>query len=193
MCACECLCTESQCRRDSGTQIAPGTLDTWVLILIILPLSHQLALGRSLCAQSLSSQTLLLLLFGLSVVSDSLRHMDCSTPGFPGLHHLPEFAQIHVHCFGDTIQPSHPLSPSSPAFHTLIPSIRVISSESALRIRWPKYWSFSFSISPSHEYSGLISFRIDWLMSSLAPDIINSVKLGLHELWSWVNAGSALF
>ena len=61
MCACECLCTESQCRRDSGTHIAPGTLDTWVCILIILPLSHQLALGRSPCVQSLSSQTLLLL------------------------------------------------------------------------------------------------------------------------------------
>ena len=162
MCKCECLCTESQCRRDRGTHTAQGTLDTWVLILIILPLSHQLALGRSLCVQSLSSQALLL--FGRSVAPDSLQRMDCSTPGFPGLHHLPEFAQIHVHCISDAIQPSPPLSPlSPPAFHTLIPSIRVASSESALLIRGPKYWSFSFSISPSHEYSGLISSRINWL------------------------------
>ena len=86
--------------------------------------------------------------------------IDCSTPGFPVLHQLSEFAQIHVHQVGDAIHPSHPLSsPSPPAFDL---SIRVFSSESALRIRWPNYWSFSFSIRPSNEYSGLISFRIDW-------------------------------
>ena len=83
--------------------------------------------------------------------------MDCSMPGFPVLHHLPEFAQTHVHWLGDAFQPSHPLSPSSPPA-SIFPSIRVFSSESALRIRWPKYWSFSFNISPSNEYSGLISF-----------------------------------
>ena len=84
--------------------------------------------------------------------------MNCSTPGFPVLQHLPEFAQIHVHWVGDISQPFHPLSPL-----LLLPSIiRVFSSELALCIRWPKYWSFSFSISPSNEYSGLISFRIDW-------------------------------
>ena len=84
--------------------------------------------------------------------------MDCSTPGFPVLHYLPEFAQTHVHWVGDAIQPSHPLSsPSPPAFN--LSSIRVFSSESALHIRWPKYWSFS--ISPSNEYSGLISSRSD--------------------------------
>ena len=86
--------------------------------------------------------------------------MDCSTPAFPVLHHLLEFAQTHVHWVSDTIQPSHPLSPPSPAL--VFPSIRVFSNESALPIRWPKFWSFSFSISPSNEYSGLISFRIDW-------------------------------
>ena len=88
--------------------------------------------------------------------------MDCSTPGFPVLHCLPEFVQTHVHSISDAIQQSHPLSsPSPPAF--TLPSIRVFSNESALHIRWPKYWSFSISISPSNEYSGRISFRIDWL------------------------------
>ena len=86
--------------------------------------------------------------------------MDCSSSGFPVLYCLPEFAQIHVHCFNDAIQPSHPLSPPSP-FDPNLPSIRVFSNESALCIRWPKYWSFSFSISPSNEYSEFISFRID--------------------------------
>ena len=86
--------------------------------------------------------------------------MDCSTPGFPVFYHLPELAQTHVHRVGDAIQPSLPLSsPSPPAFN--LPSIRVFSSESSLHIRRPKYWSFSSSISSSHEYSGLISFRID--------------------------------
>ena len=83
--------------------------------------------------------------------------MDCSTPGFPVHHQLLELAQTHVHQVGDTIQPSHPLSP--PAFNR--PSIRVFSNESALHIRWPKYWNFSFNTSPSN--SGLISFRMDWL------------------------------
>ena len=80
------------------------------------------------------------------------------------LHHLPELAQVHDSWVGDTIQPSHALSsPSSPALNPS--SIRVFSSESALHIRWPKYWSFSFSISPSSEYSGVISFKIDGLIS----------------------------
>ena len=88
--------------------------------------------------------------------------MDCSTPGLPVLHQLPEFTQTHVHWVGDAIQPSHPLlSPSPPP--SIFPSIRVFSKESLLRIRWPKYWSFSFSFSPSNEYSGLISFRMDWV------------------------------
>ena len=86
--------------------------------------------------------------------------MDCSTPGHPVHHQLPEFIQTHVHWVGDAIQPSDPLlSPSPPS---IFPSIRVFSNESALCIRWPKYWSFSFSISLSNEYSGPISFRMDW-------------------------------
>ena len=89
--------------------------------------------------------------------------MDCSsTPGFAVLYQLTELAQTHVHCVSDAIQPPHPLSyPSPPAFN--LSQHQSFSNESALCIRWPKYWSFSFSISPSNEYLGLISFRIDWL------------------------------
>ena len=87
--------------------------------------------------------------------------MDCSTSGFPVLHHLPEFAQTHVHWVNDAIQPSHPLlPPSSPAVNLSQNQGLFFTNELALRIRWPKYWSFS--ISPSNEYSGLISFRTDW-------------------------------
>ena len=83
-------------------------------------------------------------------------------PGFPVHHQLTEPTQTHVHRVSDTVQPSYPLlSPSPPTF--IFPSIRAFSNESVLHIRWPKYWSFSFSISPSNEYSGLISFRMDWL------------------------------
>ena len=88
--------------------------------------------------------------------------MDCSMPGLPVHHQLAEFTQTHVHRVSDAIQPSHPLSYPSPPALNLSPSIRVFSNELVLRIRWPKYWSFSFSISPSNEYSGLISFRMDW-------------------------------
>ena len=88
--------------------------------------------------------------------------MDCSIPGFPVHHHLLELTQTHVHWVSDTIQPSHPLSSHS-LLPSIFPSIRVFSSGSVLCIRWPKYWSFSFSISPSREYSGLISFRMGWL------------------------------
>ena len=88
--------------------------------------------------------------------------MNRTMPGLPVHHQLPEFTQTHVHWVSDAIQPSHPLlslllSPS------IFPSIRVFSNRSALRIRWPKYWSFSFSICPSNEHPGLISFRMDWL------------------------------
>ena len=85
--------------------------------------------------------------------------MDCSTPGFPVRHQLLELSQTHAHLVDDAIQPPHPQSsPSPPAFN--LSHIRVFSSESVLCIRWPTDWSFSFS--PSSEYSGLTSFRIDW-------------------------------
>ena len=89
-------------------------------------------------------------------------HMDCSTPGLPVHHQLPESTQTHVHWVGDAIQPSHPLSPLL-LLPSIFPSIRVFSNESTLCMRWPKYWSFSFSVSPSNEHPGLISFRMDWL------------------------------
>ena len=88
--------------------------------------------------------------------------MNCSMPGLPVHHQLPEFTETHVHQFGDAIQPSHPLL-SRFLLPSIFPSIRVFSNESALHIRWPKYWSFSFNISPSSEHPGLISFRMDWL------------------------------
>ena len=87
--------------------------------------------------------------------------MDCSTPGFPVHHQLPEPTQTHVHHISDAIQPSPPMSSPS-LMHSIFPSIVVFSNELVLHIRWPKYWSFSFSISPSNEYLGLISFRMDW-------------------------------
>ena len=88
--------------------------------------------------------------------------MDCCTPGSLSVHHqLPELTETHIHWVGDAILPYHPLS--SPSFlPSIFPSIRVFSNESVICITWPKYWSFSFSISLSNEYSGLISFRLDW-------------------------------
>ena len=86
--------------------------------------------------------------------------MYCSTPGFPILCYLPEFAQTHVQWVDDVIQLSLPLSPPYPALN--LSQCWGLFSELALRIRWPKYWSFGFSINPSNEYSRLISFRIDW-------------------------------
>ena len=87
--------------------------------------------------------------------------MDCSTLVFSALHHLPEFAQICGHWVGDAVQPSHPLLPL-----LLLPliflSIGGFSNKSALCMKWPKYWSWSFSISPCNELSELISFRNDW-------------------------------
>ena len=88
--------------------------------------------------------------------------MNRSTPGLPVHHQLPEFTQTPVHRVGDAIQPSHPLSSPSPLTPNP-PRIRVFSNESTLRMRWPKCWSFSFSIIPSKEIPGLISFRMDWL------------------------------
>ena len=88
--------------------------------------------------------------------------MNRSTPGLPVHHQLLESTQTQVHRVADAIQPSHPLSSPSPPAPNL-PSIRVFSNESALPTRWPKYWSFSFNISPYNEHPGLISFRMDWL------------------------------
>ena len=107
--------------------------------------------------------------------------MNHSTPGLPVHHQLPEFTQTHVHRVGDAIQPSHPLS-SLLLLPSIFPSIRVFPNESALHIRWPKYWSFSF-ISPSNEHPGLREF---WLISgSLIPGPIEnqSYQLYLQTFW----------
>ena len=117
---------------------------------------------------SLSSKGFLVLLQFSSVQFSSVTQscptfcnpMDCSMPDFPVHHQLPELAQTHVHWVSDAIQPlchPHLLLPS------VFPNIRIFSNEWVLHIRLPKYWSFSFSISPSNVYSGLISFRMDWL------------------------------
>ena len=88
--------------------------------------------------------------------------MNCSTPGLPVHHQLPEFTQTHSI---ESVIPSSHLILCRPLFFLppIPPSIRVFSNESTLRMRWPKYWSFSFSIIPSKEHPGLISFRMDWL------------------------------
>ena len=100
--------------------------------------------------------------------------MDCSTPGLPVHHQLPEFTQTHVHW---VVMPSNHLILCHRLLllSSIFPSIRVFSNESALHIRWPKYWSFGFSISPSKEHSVLISFRMDWLDLLAVQDTLKSL------------------
>ena len=100
--------------------------------------------------------------------------MNHNTPSLSVHHQLPESTQTHVHWVSDAIQPSHPLSSPSPP-GSMFPRIRVFSSESVLPIRWPKYWSFSFNISPSNEHPGLISFRMDWLDLLAAQGTLKSL------------------
>ena len=110
--------------------------------------------------------------------------MNHSTPGLPVHHQLPELTQTQVHRVGDSIQPSHPLlSPSPPVLN--------LSQHQGLQIRWPKYWSFSFSISPSNEYSGLISFRIEWFDLLAVQEILKS--LPQHNLKASILWHSAFF
>ena len=117
-------------------------------------------LGKCLCSQRGKKESCCFCSVAKSC--PALCHpMDCSMPGSSVLHYFPEFAQIHVPWVGDAIWPSHPLSPLL-FLPSIFPSIRDFSNESALCIRWPKCWSFNFSISPSNEYSGLIFFTIDW-------------------------------
>ena len=106
--------------------------------------------------------------------------MDCSMPGFPVLHYVPKFTQTHVHWVGDVIL-WHPLS----LLPSIFPSIRVFSNKSVLHITWSKYWSFTSSISPSNEYSGLISFRMDWLDLLAVQGPLKSL-LQHHSSKAWV-------
>ena len=111
-------------------------------------------------------------------------------PGLPVQHQLQESTQTHVHWVSDAIQPSHPLlSPSPPAVN--FPVIRVFSNESALHIRWPMNWSFSFNISLSNEHSGLISFRMYWLDLLAVQEALKSLQH--HSLKASVLLRSAFF
>ena len=111
--------------------------------------------------------------------------MDCSSPGLPIHHQLPEFTETHVHWVGDTIQPSHPLSSPSPlAFN--ISQHQGLSSESALRIRWPKYWSFSFSISPAMNIQD--RFPLGWtgcisLQSKRLSRVFSNTTVQKHQFF----------
>ena len=127
------------------------------------------------CAQSLSCVWL-------------CKPMNCSMPGFPVFHYFPELAQTPVHWVGDTIY--HILCPPLLLLPSIFPSIRVFSNESALLIMWPKDWSFS--ISPSNEYPGLISFRIDWLYLLAVQGTLKSL-LQHHSLKSSILQCSAFF
>ena len=115
--------------------------------------------------------------------------MNRSTPGLPFHHQFPEFTPTHVHQVSDAIQPSHPRSsPSPPAFN--LSQNRVFSNKSVLPIRWPKYWSFSFSISSSNEYSGLISFRMDWLDFAVQGILKNLLQ---HQQFKSINSSALSF
>ena len=121
--------------------------------------------------------------------------MDCSTPGFPALYYFLEFARTHVSSLSESVMISNHLILCHPFLLPLIfPSIRVFSNGSALHIRWPKYWCFSFSISPSNEYSGLIFFRIDWFdlravqgtLKSLLQHHSSKASILQHSIFSMV-------
>ena len=114
--------------------------------------------------------------------------MYCSTTGFPVQHQPPQLTQTHVHRLGDAKQPSHPLSsPSYPAFY--LSQYQGLFNGSALLIRWQKYWSIRFTISPSNKYSGLISFRIDW-MDLLA---VQGTLKGLLQQFKSINSSVLSF
>ena len=117
--------------------------------------------------------------------------MDCSTPGFLVHHQPPELTQTHVHWVSDAIQPSHPLLPLFPPVLNLSQH-QGLSNESAIHIRWPKYWSFSFSLSPANEYSGLIFFRRDWFDLLAVQGTLKSF-LQQHSSKAWILRHSAFF
>ena len=117
--------------------------------------------------------------------------MDCSTPGFPDLHNLPGFAQTHIHFVDDAIQSPHPLLPPSPLSLNLSQH-QGLPHESVFRIRWPKYWSFSFSNSPFNECSGLTPFKMDWFDLLAVQGTLKSL-LQHHSLKASILQHSAFF
>ena len=122
--------------------------------------------------------------FSLSVMSNSLWPMDCNMPVFP-LHHQP-WSLLKLISI-ELVMPSNLLSSSPSLLPSVLPSIRVFSSESVLCIRWPKYWNFSFSISPSNEYPRLSSFRIDWLdllQSKELPRVFSNTTVQKHQFFN---------
>ena len=125
--------------------------------------------------------------FSRSVVSDSLRpHEPRGTPGLPVHHQLLESTQTHVHWVGDAIQPSHPLCHPLVLLPSIFPNIRVFSNESALCIRWPEYWSFSFNISPSNEHPGLTSFRlVGWIKLQWTWQVLGQCHCGSDLCFSY--------
>ena len=126
--------------------------------------------------------------FSRSVMSDSLQHHESQHSGLPVHHQIPEFTQTHVHRVSDAIQTSHPLSsPSPPA-----PNPSQHQSLSQWGMRWPKYWSFSFSISPSNEHPVLISFKMDWLDLLAVQGTLKSL-LQHHSSKAWILWHSAFF
>ena len=141
----------------------------------VLSLVWQAGFPKVRCGQRMKNKTQF-----SSVVQSCLTvcdPMNRSTPGLPVHHQLPELTQTHIHRVRDAIQPSHPLS-----FLLLPPiphSIRVFSNESTLLMRWPKYWCFSFSIIPSREIPGVISFRMDWLDLLAVQGTLKSLLLFL--------------
>ena len=115
-------------------------------------------------------------------MSNSLWVINCSTPGFPVLHYISGYAKTHVHWVGDAIELSHLLSPLL-LLPSIFPSLRGFSSELALHIMWPKYWSLGFSISPSNKYSGLISFtslQIDYGNIPIFVESLEVISFNIH-------------
>ena len=126
-----------------------------------------------------------------SVLFDFLSHMDCCTPGFPILHHLLELAQTHVHwrCHPSLLASVIPFSTCLQTF----PVPGFFSNESDLCIWWRKYWIFSFSISLSNEYSGLISFRIDWFDLFAVQGTLKSLLQNYSSKAQFFDAQSSLW
>ena len=149
-------------------------------------ISPTLAGGFFTTSTTWEALELLSLQFSHAVMSDLCDPMDCSTPGFPVHHQLPELLKFMSI---ESVMPSNHLILCCPLLllPPIPPSIGVFSNESTLRMRWPKYWSFSFSISPSNEHSGLISFRMDWLdllCSKGLSRVFSNTTVQKHQFFS---------